>query len=135
MVSHSHPNGLVLELPAELSVVTIDDGFWIRPADFEDRRAYDRTRIRLVGRAGLPLGEWPQRRELGDVAYRYRTESVGGGSGGEEWELIAYAEAGDRFILCVHHTQVELAEPDFEPAWRMLAGVRLATPAPSPRSP
>ena len=129
MVTHHHPNGLTLRLPDELSIVQGDDGFTIRPAGFESRRVYDETRVRLVARGGLPPGDWPERRTVGDSTYAYRIERVGEGSGGEEWRLAAYADVGGRFILCVHHTQVEVSPPDFEPAWRILGGASLGGPA------
>ena len=135
MVTHHHPNGLTVDLPDDLSAVQSDDGFSIRPAGFESRRTYDETRIRLVGRGGLPQGDWPERRKVGDITYLYRLEPAGEGSGGEEWRLVAYADVGGRLILCVHYTQVKVAPPDFEPAWRILAGARVVAPAESPPSP
>jgi hypothetical protein len=134
-VAHRHPNGLTLELPGELSAVPSDDGFSIRPASYATRRNYDETRVRLVGPGALPPGDWPDRRAVGDVTYLYRIEPAGEGSGGQEWKLVARADLGGHIVLCEHYTQSELAKPDFEPAWRLLAGVRVGSASPSVQAP
>jgi hypothetical protein len=96
---------------------------------------YDETRIRLVGRDGIPGGDWPERKTVGDITYLYRIEPAGQGSGGEEWKLEAYADVGGRFVLCVHYTQVQVSPPDFEPTWQLLARARVGSASPSAQAP
>jgi hypothetical protein len=121
---YEHPNGLRLALSAEYRVTIIPDGFLIEPASGNDNRRYAlQISINLLDRspdiATDRLTRLGSRRRI-----RYAVTNLGGGgSGGDEYELVAIEYTSGRWIRYFQRAQSEWFEPSFE-VWNIARNVR-----------
>jgi hypothetical protein len=111
-----HPNGLRTAVPQGYKVETSSsDGFRFGPV--KAQRMIDGIDVRRV--SAMPILK-PSGQGVLTTGERYMIEDMGGGSGGTEYQLTAWKEAGDAWIVVVAIEQTEFGEPSFNAGWAVL---------------
>ena len=121
---------LAAPLPKGWTAEPFQRGLRLAPADHSQLRSPQQMDLELEAGPTAPEAGWDQR-DLSGRTVRYQLLRGGGGSGGVEFELIAWMACGNAHLRLRLTGQVE--EPDtldLEVAWRVLATAdcRPATP-------
>lgn len=114
---------LTVGIPEGFDAIAQPDGIRLQPQDAATRRAVYTIAITLDGTPSpTPLTE---RRTVGDAEVRYATSRAPGGSGGDEFTLLAERPCDGATVRLRLDTQAdEGADPDLEPVWTVLAAAR-----------
>ena len=116
----THPNGLTVVAPEGYVAQQTENGF--RMTNLLSRAARS-VEITLEPTEGIAM---PAGSERGGVPY-VETPSPGAvGSGGQEYDLLAVREMGERSLVLRAHDQAEYGGPDFDFAWAVLDGASVA---------
>lgn len=132
MVTHVHPNGIKLSVPATLplggapaplTVTPTAAGFYVAlGADIMRRRKTEASVA--FNQSAVPAGAWPFMRDIDGRRIAYRIDQSEGGSGGSHFELRAWEARGGGYLLYVQSDQAgELDGADFSLAWTVITGV------------
>lgn len=110
-----HPGGLRAELP---------DGYRAeqRPQGYRFSSPENTRLVRWIEitETVTPPHIVPSGETVVERSSHHILETMGGGSGGTEYQLIAWKAAGDRFITVTAIEQTEWGTPDFAAAWAVL---------------
>ena len=116
----THPNGLTVLPPKGYVAQQTENGF--RMMDVLSRAARS-IEITLEPSEGVEL---PAGSERDGVPF-VETKAEGTvGSGGQEYDLLAIRDAGERSIVLRARDQAEYGGPDFGFAWAVLDGAKIA---------
>ena len=127
MKSVSHKNGLLLDIPEDISdIQETNEGFKLQLSD-PDRRLFNSISVQLLDTnpyATINLKE----RYMGSAVYLYSEEKYEGGSGGAEYKLSIWKKLPSNDALGVAITQDQQSERDvdYDLAWRIAESATLA---------
>ena len=119
-----HPNGLQTAVPEgyKLEAQTAD-GFRFGPS--RQQRLINWIEVRRA--SAMPVLT-PTGLEVLRTGERYLIEDMGGGSGGTEFQLTTWKEAGGAWIVVVAVEQSEFGRPQFAAGWAVIERSTLDAP-------
>lgn len=120
-----HPGGLRAELPAGYRAEQRLEGYRFSPPENTRLVRWIEITETVTPPHVVPSGETVVERSSHHIL-----EAIGGGSGGTEYQLIAWKAAGDRFITVNAIEQTEWGTPDFAIAWAVLKRSRFEATKP-----
>ena len=115
-----HENGLTAPLPEGYEAIIGEAGFF-----FSQIGSLRYNRTISVTRTAVKPSVKPDDGEVTSSGRRYFIQSLGGGSGGIEYRLIAWKKVSDGWILVEAYDQVEIFSPNFDLAWTVLRKARV----------
>lgn len=122
----THPNGLALRLPEELTVVRTADGFSIAPPS---SRGMSEMTVSLHLSEQPPPGDWPRQQQIETRRVRYRIDRTeGSGSGGDQYEMTAWEATPGKYTLYRQGDHAEFGEPAFDLFWMIVENTRIQSP-------
>jgi hypothetical protein len=125
---YEHPNGLLICFPSylkhtgKITFTQTDLGFTIA-TEFPGRYPTTIT-VELRKNQEPPKGDWPEQTYINKQLVHYRIDELGGGSGGTEYELTAWQQFSDSYLVLKLQTQHEF-NPDFSLGFKLLASTKL----------
>jgi hypothetical protein len=120
--TYEHANGLRLVLSADYRATTTANGFLIEPASGNDRRYPLQISIALADKSPEIATDRLTRLSPGRRIRYAVTKLGGGGSGGDEYELVGVEYTKGRWIRYYQPAQSESVEPSFQ-VWDIAKGV------------
>lgn len=117
----THPNGLRLNVPENLTVSQTADGFLVIPPSSRGMSG-----LEIAVRENASLERLPKKKKIGNRTIDYTIEKQAGvGSGGDEYAMTAVERIGNR---TVEYRQIDLSEtnePSFDFFWSMVEATSL----------
>jgi len=126
-----HPNGLRLRIAEGLPVEQDSDSFSIEPQDEAEKRVRGSARVYVGFRTGQtppllgepPANDFPLEQRLGERIIHYReTGEDSGGSGGKDYEFVAWEAVADGYIFYDKGYQQKYGQKDFRLCWHVIEG-------------
>lgn len=122
----THPNGLVLRLPEEMTVTHTAVGFSIVPPS---SRGMSEMTVSLDTSEQPPPGDWPRQQQIETRQVRYRIDRTeGSGSGGDQYEIMAWEATAGNYIFYRQGDHAEFGEPTFDLFWFIVENTRTQSP-------
>ena len=101
-----HDNGLTASIPeGTFEVEQTASGFRLRPPNWRSMRSP--TEVTLELGSGEPAGDWRDSKRIDDADVRYRIDTLGTGSGGDERVLRAWKKVPEGHIVVQQIAQSE----------------------------
>lgn len=123
----SVPESMVWGTERDRSVVQeTADGFRVFSASGDRRRVSIEASVELPASDRAPAGAFPEEKVLNGRHLHYRIEESEGGSGGTQYDLVAWEKTSVGYLRYRQGDVVEEpAKPRFDVLWRVVEGTRV----------